>query len=548
MRRWVIHPFLLGVYPILSLYSNNVFEADPTDLLGPIALVLGATALAWGLGYALLRDPRKAGLIAVILTVLFFGFKRAEEGAVQLVYYLSTFWVPYHGPVRPAVYVFAGMAALGLAAGWFVVRRLKDAGPITAILNVFSIALTALVATGILWARPPIPSGLQTPWRPRPIVRLDDPSERPDIYYIVLDTYARGDVMKALFDFDIRPFLDRLEQKGFYVARHATANYCQTRLCLSCSLNVQYVDDIVRGRGHDLTGLAECIGRNSLIATLRPIGYKYVTFSSGFQETDHPQSDVYLTPSHLPFTGFQRLLISTTPFGSLLPVPKSLDRFEMVRERVLYTLEHLPDVADDPASTFTFAHFMCPHPPFLFGEDGEDVRERDNAPYRSEGMKFDGVTTEKRTYRRGYRDQAVFITKRIEATIDRILAKSKTPPIILLQSDHGSGLNLDTSRLDKTDLMERMTILNAAYFPGRRYERLYDSISPVNTFRVVLDTFFGANLGLLADKSYFSTWEEPYIFHDVTAQVAGKDYPSGPRPELQPGETVRIAEPLRTSR
>ena len=32
---------------------------------------------------------------------------------------------------------------------------------------------------------------------------------------------------------------------------------------------------------------------------------------------------------------------------------------------------------------------------------------------------------------------------------------------------------------------------------------LYESISPVNTFRVIFDNYFGTDLGLLEDKHYF---------------------------------------------
>ena len=66
---------------------------------------------------------------------------------------------------------------------------------------------------------------------------------------------------------------------------------------------------------------------------------------------------------------------------------------------------------------------------------------------------------------------------------------------------------------------ERMSILNAYFFPGRSYQELYPEITPVNTFRVVLNTFFGADLELLPDKNYFSTWSEPYQFVDVTGAV-----------------------------
>ena len=70
-----------------------------------------------------------------------------------------------------------------------------------------------------------------------------------------------------------------------------------------------------------------------------------------------------------------------------------------------------------------------------------------------------------------------------------------------------------------TDLVERMSKLNAYYFPARKYEGLYGKITPVNSFRVVLNTYFGANLELLPDRSFFSTWSEPYHFIDVTDTV-----------------------------
>ena len=42
--------------------------------------------------------------------------------------------------------------------------------------------------------------------------------------------------MRKLFDFDNTAFLERLERKGFFVARGSNANYCQTPLSRSSSL------------------------------------------------------------------------------------------------------------------------------------------------------------------------------------------------------------------------------------------------------------------------------------------------------------------------
>ncbi|MHB1557432.1 MAG: hypothetical protein ACYC61_08125 [Isosphaeraceae bacterium] len=53
----------------------------------------------------------------------------------------------------------------------------------------------------------------------------------------------------------------------------------------------------------------------------------------------------------------------------------------------------------------------------------------------------------------------------------------------------------------------------------------------MNSFRVVLNTFFGADLPLLPDRSYFSTWPEPYRFIDVTDAIRGdRGRPERPAP------------------
>jgi hypothetical protein len=122
-------------------------------------------------------------------------------------------------------------------------------------------------------------------------------------------------------------------------------------------------------------------------------------------------------------------------------------------------------------------------------------------------------------YVRGYRGQAVYIIRRIEEVIDQVLARSKVPPILILQSDHGSGLRLNMQSKERTDLRERMGILNAYCFPNRDHRGPYQDITPVNSFRVVFNTSFGARFEVLSDRSNYSTWSEPYQFLDVTAAV-----------------------------
>jgi hypothetical protein len=101
----------------------------------------------------------------------------------------------------------------------------------------------------------------------------------------------------------------------------------------------------------------------------------------------------------------------------------------------------------------------------------------------------------------------------------------------MLDEDHVSfarnscvGAEMDRKR----DAAKRMGILNAYYFPNRDYRGLCQEITPVNSFRVVLNTLFGARFEILPDRSNYSTWSEPYEFMDVTEAVRSP-FRQGPR-------------------
>ena len=61
-----------------------------------------------------------------------------------------------------------------------------------------------------------------------------------------------------------------------------------------------------------------------------------------------------------------------------------------------------------------------------------------------------------------------------------------------------------------------MSIFSAYYLPDQNTDLIYDSITPVNSFRLILNTYFNTDYKLLEDKSYFSDYGHPYNFTDVT--------------------------------
>jgi hypothetical protein len=152
---------------------------------------------------------------------------------------------------------------------------------------------------------------------------------------------------------------------------------------------------------------------------------------------------------------------------------------------------------------FVFLHFLPPHQPYIFAADGS----------MSGHIAFKPTIPDKRRYieirRRKYLEQLQFATRVAKGAIEKIIA-SDSGAIIVLQSDHGEW-TVDTLPKnhyfgnDTNYSAERMPILNAYRVPPPMEARLYDSISPVNTFRLILSGLGISKEPLLPD-SHFVVW------------------------------------------
>jgi hypothetical protein len=198
----------------------------------------------------------------------------------------------------------------------------------------------------------------------------------------------------------------------------------------------------------------------------------------------------------------------------------------MHRQRILEALDRWPEAGDDQgAPVFCFAHILAPHPPFDFGADGRDTSPREG-PYSlgdSEAWRKSEGHGGPEEYEARYREQAAYITSRVERAVDLILSEHgpEDRPIIIIQGDHGPGSHFDSGSDRPNDLRERMSILYAVYLPDGGLGRPDDAITPVNTYRVILDRFFGAKLGRLPDRNFYSPYLRPYAFTEVTGELAG---------------------------
>ncbi len=234
----------------------------------------------------------------------------------------------------------------------------------------------------------------------------------------------------------------------------------------------------------------ENMAYSKVVDALKAQGYQYIGFGNHIStnrwdtymgDSANQYFNYYTEGATLWISEFQEILWNTTMLRPFYWHLVGSQHETGHRRQTLYTLEHLKALPDVEGPKFVFAHFMCPHTPFVFGPEGESVPPVERNNYED---------------RQFYLGQYVFMSREMERLSDVLLSKSRTPPIIILQSDHGvrphfTGIEIGPHEWRK--------ILNAMYLPGMDYSEISESISPVNTFRLIFNHYFGADYEMLPD-------------------------------------------------
>lgn len=132
-------------------------------------------------------------------------------------------------------------------------------------------------------------------------------------------------------------------------------------------------------------------------------------------------------------------------------------------------------------------------------QDVKDFREAcKRFIYDADGNQADWSSRGIHDDKEKYLQQLIYTDKILIQVVDTILSLSKTPPVIIIQGDHGGRL------LGGKDVkIEDYTILNAYYLPNGGDKVLYESIAPVNTFKVIFNYYFGADFKLIPEQPDF---------------------------------------------
>jgi hypothetical protein len=334
----------------------------------------------------------------------------------------------------------------------------------------------------------------------------------PDVYYIILDSYAGERILFEQYGYDNSSFLSSLKELGFYIPEGARSNYYTTIFSMLSTFHMDYLTNIgipIRLNSEDINygELTPYLRNNPVRSEFEDRGYQIISFKTGYSWLDWNDADIYFQQEKQSFSSqeFEHLYINTT-FLRLLKdtglfektgletivtnisqekivtdhdgIPGARNRYE----RLQFTFDQLEKTSEIPGKKFIYVHVLSPHEPYVFDAKGNfDLTNNDSS----------------------YITQIKYLNKRMLEVITQILNNSDTPPIIIIQGDHNA--------LDETD-PEKVQVLSALYMPGYQGSLLYDEITPVNHFRYIFSN--GLDTPLIEDLS-FVKGSLPYEFLPV---------------------------------
>ena len=494
------HPFLLVLFPVLSLLTSNINEIQLIDAFSSFLIIFAIAFSLWFIINVFLKNKLKSGLLVSLGILLFFSYGYFLRIVLQLGTDVYNLPFSHHTYLVP---IYLSLFLIGIIFIFKLNKRLIDA---TVVVNIISIVLLIALTPNI------VDYSLDTA-NEDPVLnplnkRIHDESSlsfKPNIYYIILDEYASDEILLDIYGFDNSNFLTELANRGFIIPEKSFTNYPTSALSISTNLNMDYVD-------HEkfkptFNNKNEFFNNNQIMRILQSLDYKIINLSLEYGYPD--VANIQLCPPSLFVNQFHNTLLDFSfwqPFSKLL-----VTAGEPQRERVNCKFSELADLDDStPHPYFAFAHIMSPHPPYLFKSNGD-----------ANNPEFLSIGANSWSDKSGYVNQLQYVNKKTIETIDSVLMNSEHKPVIIIQGDHGTptllgGGALRWTNINDEAIYERMSILNAYYLPDVNSDVVYPGITPVNSFRLILNNYLNGNYDFLDDKMFFTTYQNHQNYSDVT--------------------------------
>ena len=497
------HYILFSFLPLYVLFTVNSAELYLIDLfLASVIIVIPAILLWIGLTF-LFKSSVKSGLFVSLSALTFFSY-----GYLYIIInqFVTIFEIPHWLFIIP----FLLILFLGFIYCSKTCRKLNNA---TIILNVISITLILVSSIQLITDDFTYQYDHTSPYDFKDDIDIsvkfgltDSLDKYPDIYYIILDEYAGSKILENTFNFDNNEFINFLNTNGFHTLENTRSNYQQSFLSLSSSLNLQYLTELTNEIGINSKNrhlVVNSINDNRLMQILELNGYEIVNFYSGWGPTEYFKIVDQNRCEHTSFINSD-LIVALISNSILKPIYADL-LLPNERSIVLCVFSELPELQfESEKPLFVFAHMMIPHPPYIWGPNGEHKKV--------DSLSKGDVINNKQDYV----DQIIFTNKMVQEMITKLVENNERSEIIIIQSDHGHAFQMDYENPTKKMKHDRMSNITYILLPDDNENLLYDTITPVNIFRIIFNSYFNTDFELLEDRVYYSGSEKPYNFTDIT--------------------------------
>lgn len=496
MSQGVLVLWLMALWPFANFihYNQKILRFDEIGLILLVYFILVLlVSVILHVFFRLINIKRKAPWYALSGTALLLFF--SYEGLALMMHRLIEAYPTIPWGIN---HLYAALCLFTLCAIGILACKARHAATI---LTFFAATAVTMPVMSFLWFT------LSTSENQISTSSQSDPSrfsQRPNIYYLVTDEYARQDQMLHITGYDNSEFNAWLEQQGFKVSKSSWTNYPVTFLSLASSLGMSYPytdGEAVPSRqpAHRIIG-----GDNPVVKRLRKNGYYYFHAPAVVWNGSRcsGREDACLRKP----VGINNEVISNMlRMSPLMKVVQKYTKNGIYVATLEHMLEHLDKVKEN-TPYFVFFHSLPPHPPHIFHPDcslkmADDMRLMDTITPGELGE-----TTE------SYIDNVRCVNKQLHSTIAYI-NKEDPEAIVVIHADHGTGFKtdwkLDPRRWTKEQLTERFAIQMAMRLPDKCQNLSYEGISPINIFEAVFACLEERPAEFKEDVSYGFLYELP---------------------------------------
>ncbi len=516
-------PYLIAIYTVFFLYANNLRQYTLSVLPIPLVLSLFFAVLVSAIAFFVYRKKEISTVVAATIVFVLLSYSRLFSAIIGQDMHFGSISIPHN------LISFVIVFVIILLTSYFSRKYRERLIIVNKLLTYLFLGLIIFSSITIVGFELKVNRGWGgvdfSPMKKADIQKVS--SSDPDIYYFILDRYAGQKSLSEQYNFDNSSFLSYLTNKGFYVASDSTANYPKTFLSLASSLNMDYMDFLTDktggGESSDESIVTPYIRNNKVVEFLKKRGYSFINVGSWWEPTRiNPNADINI---FLPKKGYFNSdefttgylnITAVSPLFQLIfhdPMDVSVDPQNNIhRSSALYEFKAFDEIPQIKGPKFVFAHILLPHDPFVFDKNCRPISER---------------IVNTMQHQENYKNQIICTNSLMKDVISKILKNSKNPPVIILQADEGPfPMNIPLpprqswGTAETDSLREKFPILNAYYFPGKKDSDLYQSITPVNTFRILFNEYFNAGYKFLEDRNYiFENENNYYKFIDVTSRI-----------------------------